>query len=168
MALLVAGESRKESSKAGDPIAKPMALAFPEGGYETTMDEIRLPVPIALPAGNDGRSFFDVQPVRDLLPAPDFAASAVAEPAVDPEIERQIATGLPVIRNVLVDCLVADLQVTKGEWLADLVRAMLDPQRHLGLILDDANHHLRTGPFLALPFGCETFGLGGSIATFPT
>ena len=47
-----------------------------------------------------------------------------------------------------------------------MIRAVLDPQPRLDLVLDNADHHLRAGPFPALPFGRETFGLGGSIATF--
>ena len=86
-----------------------------ETASRTTRNEVCLPVPVALPAGNDHRSFLDVHPVRDLLPAPDLAASAVTAPAVDPEIECQVATGLPVIGNVLVDRLMADIQVPKGK-----------------------------------------------------
>ena len=43
---------------------------------------------------------------------------------------------------------------------------MLDPQTRLDLLFDYADHHLRASLFLAFPFGCETFGLGRSIATF--
>ena len=43
---------------------------------------------------------------------------------------------------------------------------MLDPQPRLNLILDHADHYLRAGPFLALPFGRETLGLGGAVAAF--
>ena len=48
-------------------------------------------------------------------PGPDLAASAVTAPAFDPEIERQIATGLPVIRDVLIDRLMADIEVSKDK-----------------------------------------------------
>ena len=43
---------------------------------------------------------------------------------------------------------------------------MLDPQPGLNLVLNDADHHLRAGPFPALPFGRQTLGLTGSVATF--
>jgi hypothetical protein len=43
---------------------------------------------------------------------------------------------------------------------------VLDPQSRLDLVLDHADHHLRAGPFLALPIGRETLGLAGSVATF--
>ena len=43
---------------------------------------------------------------------------------------------------------------------------MLDSQPSLDLVLDEADHHLRAGPFTALPVHRETVGLGGSIATF--
>ena len=43
---------------------------------------------------------------------------------------------------------------------------MLDPQPSLDLVLDDADHHLRAGPFLALPLLCKALGLGRSITTF--
>ena len=43
---------------------------------------------------------------------------------------------------------------------------MLDPQPGLDLVLDDADHHLRAGPFSALPFRRETVGLDRSIAAF--
>ena len=43
---------------------------------------------------------------------------------------------------------------------------MLDPQPRLDLVLDHADHYPRAGPFLGLPFGRETLGLGGSVAAF--
>ncbi len=43
---------------------------------------------------------------------------------------------------------------------------MLDPQPRLDLVLDNADHDPRAGPFLALPFGRETLGLGGLVAAF--
>ena len=58
-----------------------------ETASRATLNEVGLPVPVTLPAANDSRSFSDVHPVRDFLPAPDLAASAVTAPAVDPEIE---------------------------------------------------------------------------------
>ena len=43
---------------------------------------------------------------------------------------------------------------------------MLDPQPSLDLVLDNADHHLWAGLFLALPFLCKALGLGRSITTF--
>ncbi len=43
---------------------------------------------------------------------------------------------------------------------------MLDPQPCLDLVLDNADHYPRAGPFLGLPFGRETLGLGGAVAAF--
>jgi hypothetical protein len=84
----------------------------------------------------------------------------------NPQIERQTASGLPIIRNVLIDLLMADLQVPKGECIADLVRALLDPQPRLDLVLDDAHHQLRAGSFPHLPSHRETVGLGRPVTPF--
>ena len=42
---------------------------------------------------------------------------------------------------------------------------MLDPKPGLDLASDDADHHLRTGPFAAFPFDGKTLGPRRSIAT---
>ena len=35
-------ELAKQASKTGEPIVKPMALAFPDGGFETVIDQFML------------------------------------------------------------------------------------------------------------------------------
>jgi len=129
-------------------------------------DQVRFPIPVAGQPRHHRRTLRNVPAIGDFHPAC-LVPVTVTPVSVDPQIQMQLSSCLPVLTKMSIDRAGAHLLASQGQTAADLLGTMLRLQSHDDLIRQTLGNHRLAGA-LGFP-SLESLGLGlfGSVAPLP-